>query len=180
MSMLAERVPAATGVNVTLTGVLACGATVRGRVAGERANSAVFVPESPNAVITRGAVPVLLMFRTDGALVVFGNCSAKVRLDGFVAICGAVPFAERARELGLFVALLVITTEAERAPSAVGLTVMLMVVVAPAATEIGRVAFVIWKSSAAVPDDAMALIDRLALPVLLTVIERAVLVVFTN
>ena len=72
----------------------------------------------------------------------------------------------------------VITSEALRAPAAVGLKATLMVQLAPAATL--EVQLLVWaKSPLLVPANAMPLIVRAAFPVLLNVTAWAALVVLT-
>ena len=93
-----------------------------------------------------------------------------------VAIAAPVPL--RATLCGLPVALSVIWSWAERAPTNVGVNVTLMVQVAAAARVLPH-AFDSANSEASAPEMTMLVSVRAALPVLLRVTAFAVLVVLT-
>jgi hypothetical protein len=96
---------------------------------------------------------------------------------GVVAV--SVPVPERLTVCGLARALSVMLTEAVRLPLADGVNVTLMVQEAPAATDLPHV-FVSAKLLLLVPLIARLVILNVALPVLLRVTVRALLVVFTG
>jgi hypothetical protein len=89
-----------------------------------------------------------------------------------------VPVPERLTACGLPLALSVMLTDPLREPEAEGVKVTLIVQSAPAATELPHV-LVCAKSPGSVPVIAMLLTLKVALPVLLRVTVRAVLVVPT-
>jgi hypothetical protein len=90
-----------------------------------------------------------------------------------------VPVPVRATVCGLPLALSVMLTAAVRLPVAEGVKVTLIVQLAPAATELPQV--LVWaKSLALAPVTARLVMFSVALPVLLTVTLRAVLVVGTG
>ena len=90
-----------------------------------------------------------------------------------------MPVPERLTACGLPLALSVMLSEAVRLPEAEGVKVTLIVQLAPAATELPHV-LVRAKSPALVPATAMLVMLKVALPVLLRVTVRAVLVVPTD
>jgi hypothetical protein len=91
------------------------------------------------------------------------------RLAGERPAAGALPVPERLTVCGLPEALSVTPSEAERLPLADGVKVMLIVQLAPAASELLQV-LVCAKSFALVPVRASVAIVKVALPVLANVI----------
>jgi hypothetical protein len=141
MSRLAIRVPSAVGVKVTFTVALLPGATVMGSAAELNENSAALVPPSARLEITRGALPGLLIVNGVGALVVFNSCAVNVTLLA-TEICGAMPVPETVTTPKVAPFGSWNTRLAVRNPTANGLNVTLIDVVAPAATVMGRTAAV--------------------------------------
>ena len=81
-----------------------------------------------------------------------------------------MPVPERLTDCGLPVALSVMASEAARLPAAEGVKVMLMVQLAPAATDMPQL--LVWpKSLALVPKTAMRLTFKTALPELVRVTD---------
>ena len=131
----AVRVPSAVGVKVTFAVALPPGATVMGNAGELNENSAALLPPSVRLEITSGAVPGLLIVNGVAALVLFNCCAGNVTLLA-TEICGAVPVPVRATTF--VVALLVMVSDADRAPAAEGVNVKLTtVVLLPGATVIG-------------------------------------------
>jgi len=153
---------------------------VIGRLADVKANSGALTPVSARFVITRLAVPVLLSVIAVGALLVWGNWLAKVKLGGLLLIAGAVPTPDRATACGLPTALSVIDNEAARLPTAVGVKVRFTVVLLPAVTLIGNEPAANVKSPAFAPVIPRPVIDKLAVPVLVIVTGVTALVAFTS
>ena len=94
----------------------------------------------------------------------------KVMLAGEMFVAGAVPLPERLTACGLPMALSVMLIDALRPPAAAGLKVTLMTQLAPAATLDPQL--LVWvKSPGFVPETAMLLTVKAALPVLLRVTD---------
>jgi hypothetical protein len=133
-------------------------------------------------VICKVALPVLLRVTFLAALVVVSLTAAKVSEVGEREATGTVPVPERETEGAVPGALLVTLREAVRVPRAVGVKVTLMVQDALTASVLDPVGqLLIWaKSPGFVPLSAMLVMLRGAVPVLVTVIVCAVLVVPTS
>jgi len=91
----------------------------------------------------------------------------KLIVVGLNVTAGAIPVPETLIMWGLPLALSVISSRAERAPVVVGVNVTVTVMVAPAATLIGRVADETAKSPGFDPANERSEIVRVPLPTLL-------------
>jgi hypothetical protein len=133
-------------------------------------------------VICRVALPVLLSVTFFAALVVVSLTVAKVSEVGESEATGTVPVPERETEGAVPGALLVTLREPVRAPRAVGVKVTLIVQEALTASVVDPVGqLLVWaKSPEFVPPSAMLLMLSGAVPVLVTVIVCAALVVPTS
>ena len=176
---VAPRLPTAVGVNVTFTVVLLPGVTVIVGVPAVKAKSPAFAPVSARAVIDKFAVPVFVSVIAVAALVVLTGWLPKLPLAGVIPMPGAVPVPVSVTLCGLPLALSVIDSEAVRLPVAVGVNVTFTVVLLPGVTVIVGVPAVKAKSPAFAPVSAKAVIDKFAVPVLVSVIAVAALVVLT-
>ena len=179
----AVRLPVADGVNVTLIEQFAFAASVA-LLAGHVlvcAKSLAFVPVIAMLEMVSGPVPELVSVTLCAELVVVMSWPVKVRLVGESVTAGATPVPLSGMLWGLPDALSVTEREAWRAPVAVGLNVMLIVQLAPAATLDPHV-LVSEKSPLFVPVMVMPepLKVSVALPVLVKVTVCAELVVPTS
>jgi hypothetical protein len=176
----AVRAPAADGLKVIVTWQLAPTARLLGQLSLVGVKSPLLVPVIVPLASVSAAAPLLVNVSVSGALVVptawFPNDSGL----GVIVRTGppATPDPVRLTVWGLPVALSVMLTDAVRDPVEVGLNVTLMVHFAPAPTLVPHV-FVRAKSPLLVPVRAMLAIVSVALPVLVSVTTRAVLVVPT-
>ena len=93
---------------------------------------------------------------------------------------GAMPVPVSGTVCGLPLTLSVIVSEAVRLPAAPGVNVTFTVVLLPGVTVIVGVPAVKAKSPAFAPVSAKAVIDKFAVPVLVSVIVVAALVVLTG
>src|SRR5271157_505120 len=110
MVMLANSIPAALGVNVTVRVQLAPVAREASQV-GVRAKSPLLAPPRAMPLIVRAAVPVLVKVTVWGPLVVLTPWPANVRpVAERVAIGTAVPTPPRTMVWGLLAALSVRVT----------------------------------------------------------------------
>src|SRR5208283_2442533 len=163
----AVRLPAAEGVNVTLSVQLPPAASELPQVVVS-AKSPGLAPVNAIPLRDRAAFPVLFSVTVCAALVVPRFWPLKVRLVGVTPANGALPVPVRLTVWGLLVPLSVMVNEAVRVPGAVGANVTLRVQVPPAATELPQV-LVSEKSPALVPATWMPVMVKLALPVLFRV-----------
>ena len=178
MLIAAARVPVAAGVNVTLIVHDALAARLLPHVVVS-AKSPAFVPVTAMLLIVNGAVPVLLSVTAEAVLVVPICWFPNVTDAGLRLTTGLVPLPDRLTPCGLPAALSVMLMAAERAPVAAGVNATLIVHDAPAARLLPHVVEVSAKSPAFVPVIAMALIVNDPVPVLLSVADKAPLVVPT-
>jgi hypothetical protein len=170
----AARLPLADGVKVTLIVQMAPAATLDPQLL-VWAKSLALVPETAMLVTLKAALPELVRVIVWAVLVAPTDWFPKARLVGETLATRAVPVPERLTFWGLPVALSVMVSEAARLPLAEGLKVTLIVQVAPAATELPQL--LVWaKSLALVPETAMLVTLKAALPELVRVIVWAVLV----
>jgi hypothetical protein len=163
----AVRLPAAEGVNVTLSVQLPPAASELPHVVVS-AKSPGLAPVNAIPLRDKAAFPGLFSVTVWPALVVPRFWPLKVRLVGVTPANGALPVPVRLTVWGLLVPLSVMVNEAVRVPGAVGANVTLMVQVPPAATELPQV-LVSEKSPALVPATWMPVMVKLALPVLFRV-----------
>jgi hypothetical protein len=185
---VADRAPAALGVNVMLITHVAFGATAAPFVQvvpAAMAKSAALVPEiAAAAVMFRLALPVFLTVTACAALVVLTVWLVKATAAGVTVATGAAaPVPVRVNVCGLPAALSAMLSAADRDPAALGVKVMLMTQAAVGATAAPFVHVVpaaTAKSAALVPEiAAAAVMFRLAFPVFVTVTVCAALVVLT-
>ena len=104
---------------------------------------------------------------------------AKLTLAGLIPMPGAVPVPVSDTLCGLPLTLSVIVSVAVRLPVAAGVNVTFTVVLLPGVTVIVGVPAVKAKSPAFAPVSARAVIDKFAVPVFVSVIAVAELVVLT-
>jgi hypothetical protein len=178
----AARSAVAEGVKVTLTAqVFPCVTVAPVQVSADFAKSPAFVPPRRADAMVRFAVPELVMVTVMGLLVVLTCWPLKlsVELDGENA--GAVPVPVRLTDCGLPVALSVKLKEALRVPMAAGVKVTLTPQLLPGVTfaPVQESALLV-KSPAFEPPSATVEMERVAVPVLVTVRLKGPLVVFTN
>ena len=136
---VADLLPVEAGENVTETTVFCPAGTVMGSVAEVKLNSEALVPPSVIAVIVRSAVPLLVMVRFVGVLLVPEIWLPNGMLVGAKVIPGATPVPLRLAECGLPAELSAIDNAAVLLPVEVGENVTFTVVVLPGATVIGSV-----------------------------------------
>src|SRR5713226_757536 len=144
------------------------------------AKSKLFVPLRAMLLILKEAVPVLVSVTVCAALVIPTFWLPKLRLPGLKLTAGAnmIPVPLSAAFWGLSTALSVKVTLALRLPVAEGVKVTLMVQDALMASVPGQL--LVWaKSVLFVPLRAMLLILKEAVPLLVSVIVFAALVVPT-
>ena len=164
-------------MNVTEIVQVALGATVAQVLAGAKA--AASGPDTVTPETTRLALPVLVSVTTEAVDVVFSASLANVRLDGVRLTAGDVtPVPDRPTRVGDPVTLDAMLRLAVLAPAVVGVNVTEIVQVALGATVAQVVDLA--KAAASGPDTVMPVIDRLALPVVVTVKFEAALVVLTD
>ena len=178
---VAVRVPAAAGVNVTLTVQLPEPARVAPQVFDEMAKSPALVPEMAMLVILIDAVPPLANVTVCGELVELTLVAANVRLEGVTDAFAAllVPVPDNATVCGLFPAESVKVSVAVRVPAAAGVNVALTVQVPEPARVVPQVFAEIAKSPALVPEMAMLVILMEAVPALARVTDCGELVELT-
>jgi hypothetical protein len=178
--MLAERLPAAEGVNVTIMLQVAPDGTLVNPQVLLWAKSALLVPPTVTPFTVSGALPEFVTVTVWDGLVVPTSCPVKVKVVGESVTAGAEPVPVRLTDCGLPEALSVIVKLAERLPAAVGVNVTLIVQVAPAAT-LEVVQVLVWaKSGPLEPVMATPVMVSAALPLFVTVIPWLVLVVPTS
>lgn len=163
----AVRLPAPPGVKVTLTVQELLAAREEPQVL-VCAKSPGFVPVNAIPLMARAEVPVLLRETVWAPLVVPIFWLLKVRLEVAKVAKGALPVPLKFKVCGLFVALSVRISDAVRVPGPVGVKVIVMVQVPPAATELPQV-FVSEKSPEFVPVTVMPVMLNAMLPVLFRV-----------
>ena len=166
----AVRVPAAAGVNKIAMVQLPPAATEELQVSAS-VKSAASAPVKAMLEMLKLALPVLLRVTTCEELVMSTASFPKDRLEGerLAAALVLAPVPERLTVCGLPVALSVRVTAAVRVPVAAGLKVTLIVQLAPAATLDPQL--LVWaKSLGLVPESAMLVMLKAALPVLVRVI----------
>ena len=147
-----------------------------------RAKLEALVPTTPILLIVSDAVPVFDSVTVCAALVVFSAWLAKVKEVGDIPAIGVadaapVPF-RAAVSVGLTGSELLTVSDAVRAPVAVGLNVMMIVQLAPAA-RLALHVVVRAKLEALVPTTPILLIVSDAVPVFDSVTVCAALVVFS-
>ena len=177
---VAERLPTAVGVKVTLMVQLPLAATELPQVL-VWAKSPVLVPPIARLVMVSAAVPVLLRVIVCPELVELRGWLLKVRLPGERLTLGPLPVPLRLTVCWLpdVLLLLSVTTRlAVRVPGAVGVKLTLTVQLLLAASELAQVV-VSAKSPALAPENARPLMVRAALPELLNVKAWTELVVPT-
>src|SRR5207245_2198034 len=141
MVTVAVRAPVAAGVKVTVNVQLAAAATgpaARKSVATAEpatAKSRGFEPARAMLGKVRVAVPLLVRVTVCTGLVVLRRWSPKARLVGAKVTAGAMPIPASDTDCGLLAASSVMVTVAVRAPVAAGVKLMLIVQLAPGATE---------------------------------------------
>src|SRR3989441_3346804 len=138
MVTVAVRALAAVGVNVRLRRQLAPTTTVAPFVQvvpAAMAKSPGFEPARAMLVMLRVAVPLLVRVTVCTGLVVLRRWSPKARLVGAKVTAGAMPIPASDTDCGLPGASSEMVTVADRAPGAAGVKMMLIVQLAPGATE---------------------------------------------
>src|SRR2546422_900668 len=167
MVTVAVRALAAVGVNVRLRRQLAPATTVAPFVQvvpAAMAKSPGFKPARAMLVMLRVAVPLLVRVTVCTGLVVLRRWSPKARLVGAKVTAGAMPIPASDTDCGLPRASSVMVTVAVRAPVAAGVKLMLIVQLAPGATEPAPVGQVLpaakAKSAACAP--VMVMLVRLS------------------
>src|SRR2546427_30905 len=162
MVTVAVRALAAVGVNVRLRRQLAPATTVAPFVQvvpAAMAKSPGFEPARAMLVMLRVAVPLLVRVTVCAGLVVLRRWSPKARLVGAKVTAGAMPIPASDTDCGLPGASSVMVTVAVRAPVAAGVKLMLIVQLAPGATEPAPVGQVLpaakAKSAACAPEMEM-------------------------
>src|SRR2546428_5724970 len=187
MVTVAVRALVAVGVDVRMrrlmvTGVQAC-AFVH-VVPAAMAKSPGFKPARTMLVMLRVAVPLLVRVTVCTGLVVLRRWSPKARLVGVKAADGVMPLPVSGAEWGLPGASSVMVTVAVRAPVAAGVKLMLIVQLAPGATEPAPVGQVLpaakAKSAACAPVMVMLVRFSGVPPLLVSVRFCAALVVPTR
>ena len=169
MLIAADLLPGDFGASATLKVTLLPGATDAGSVPVASVKSAVLVPVRLAAEICSGAVPELVITTGVFALVVFTSCGLlKATLVGAIVMPGAIALPEMLTACGLPAALSVRDSDADFAPGVVGANVTLMVVLALGATLIGSVLDAWLNCEASVPVNPMAVMVRVAVPLLVT------------
>lgn len=179
---VADLVPRARGLKVTDIAQLPPAATLVPQVL-VCAKSAALVPPKAIELIVRGARPLLDSVTVCEMLVVFTSWLVKTNDGGSSAAFGTVPVPVSAIDCWLAGATTATSTDAVRAPGAVGVKLTVMLQLAPAATvTIGNVVphvCVKAKSAAFAPEILMLEIVKGAVPVLfdtVTVIGVALVV----
>jgi hypothetical protein len=175
---VAVRVPAAVGLKVISIVHLAPAATLDPQLL-VWAKSLALVPESAMLVTPKVALPELVRVIVCAPLAAPTAWLMKVRLEGETPATEAVPVPESATVCGLLTASLAKVMAAVRVPFAVGVKVTLIVHLAPAAT-LDPQLFVWAKSLALAPETAMFVMLKAALPELVRVTARVVLVESTD
>src|SRR5438128_2414876 len=162
MVTVAVRALAAVGVNVRLRRQLAPATTVAPFVQvvpAAMAKSPGFKPARAMLVMLRVAVPLLVRVTVCTGLVVLRRWSPKARLVGAKVTAGAMPIPASDTDCGLLAASSVMVTVAVRPPVAAGVKLMLIVQLAPGATEPAPVGQVLpaakAKSAACAPEMVM-------------------------
>src|SRR5438128_578614 len=141
MVTVAVRAPVAAGVKLTLIRSeerRAGGPRARGHGATPEpatAKSPGFEPARAMLVMLRVAVPLLVRVTVCTGLVVLRRWSPKARLVGAKVTAGTMPIPASDTDCGLPGASSVMVTVAVRAPVAAGVKLMLIVQLAPGATE---------------------------------------------
>src|SRR5437899_2667649 len=184
---VAVRARAAVGVNVRLRRQLAPATTVLTLVtvfAVAMGKEFGFVPVRAMLVMLRVAVPLLVRVTVCTGLVVLRRWSPKARLVGAMVTAGAMPIPASDTDCGLPGASSVMVTVAVRAPVAAGVKLMLIVQLAPGATEPAPVGQVLpaakAKSAACAPVMVMLVRFSGVPPLLVSVRFCAALVVPTR
>jgi len=174
---VAVRIPPAVGLKVTLMVQWAPTATLAPQL-WVRAKLVELAPDTVMPVTFKVALPVLARVIACAALVVPTAWLAKVRVEGEALALVVAIVPETATVCGLPVSLSVMVTSAVRVPAAVGLKVIVMEQLAPAATFDPQL--LLWvKSLAFVPDSAILVILKVRFPELASVIACAALAVPT-
>src|SRR2546426_317426 len=148
------------------------------------AKSPGFKPARAMLVMLRVAVPLLVRVTVCTGLVVLRRWSPKARLVGAKVTAGAMPIPASDTDCGLLAASSVMVTVAVRAPVAAGVKLMLIVQLAPGATEPAPVWQVLpaakAKSAACAPEMVMLVRFSGVPPLLVSVRFCAALVVPTR
>src|SRR3989442_452938 len=190
MVTVAVRAPVAAGVNVTVKAQLADAATgppARGHGATPEpatAKSPGFKPARAMLVMLRVAVPLLVRVTVCTGLVVLRRWAPKARLVGAKVTAGTIPVPASDTNCGLPGASSVMVTVAARAPVSAAQNLMLIVQLAPGATEPAPVGQVLpaakAKSAACAPVMVMLVRFSGVPPLLVSVRFCAALVVLTR
>src|SRR2546427_502589 len=187
MVTVAVRALAAVGVNVRLRRQLAPTTTVAPFVQvvpAAMAKSPGFKPARAMLVMLRVAVPLLVRVTVCAGLVVLRRWSPKARLVGAMVTAGATPVTASHSVCGVLGVSSVMVTVAVRAPVAAGVKLMLIVQLAPGATEPAPVGQVLpaakAKSAACAPVMVMLVRFSGVPPLLVSVRFCAALVVPTR
>src|SRR2546427_414264 len=190
MVTVAVRAPVAAGVNVTVKAQLADAATgppARGHGATPEpatAKSPGFEPARAMLVMLRLAVPLLVRVTVCAVLVALSRWLTTARVVGTRAAAGITPAPASDTYCGLLAASSVMVTVAVRAPVAAGVKLMLIVQLAPGATEPAPVGQVLpaakAKSAACAPEMVMLVRFSGVPPLLVSVRFCAALVVPTR
>lgn len=174
----AVRLKMPPGVNVTLNVQVPVGVMGLAQLfVCEKSLALVPVTEIP--VIVRFALPVLVRVKVCAVLAVPCGCVAKFNVEGLKLIVAPDPVPDRVADCWLPTTLLLLSVTlrvADRVPVPVGVNVMLIVQLPPAATEPPQV-FVWPKSPGLAPVNETPLTLREMLPVLFKVKVWAALVV---
>src|SRR3989449_5291968 len=165
MVTVAVRAPVAAGVNVTVKahqaddGIRAVAVGGVQTCALATAKSPGFEPARAMLVMLRVAVPLLVRVTVCAGLMVLRRCGPKARVVGAKLTSGTIPVPASDTNCGLPAASSVMVTVAARAPVAAGVKLMLIVQLAPGATEPAPVGQVLpaakAKSAACAPGSEM-------------------------
>jgi hypothetical protein len=180
---VASREPVAEGVKVTPTEQVALGAMLAPeQPSAVLAKSAALLPPRLTVLIFKAVVPLLVTVTVCAALVVPTGWLPKPRLVADRLTAGATPVPERLTVWGVSAALSLIVRVASREPVAKGVKVTLTEQVPLGATlTLEQLsAAVLAKSAALLPPRLTVLIFNVAVPLLVTVKVRAILVVPTG
>ena len=181
----ADRTPVANGVNVTLTAQFSPARSVLRQEFVKMAKSAAFGPVSEMLVMVSVADPLFVSVTVCAALgseieiVTFPN-DRVVGLRLAAGVGAATPVPESDALSGLLEALVRNVSDADRAPSAVGVNVTLTVQFSPAASVPPQVFAEMAKSPGFAPVRVMLVIVTVAGPVFVSVTVCALLVPATT
>jgi hypothetical protein len=170
---VAVRLPAAAGLNRTVTVQLAEAARLVPQLLPDKVKSAALVPETATLLMVIAAEVPLVRVSVRELLEPTATLP-KARLDGLtVTLPAAVPVPESATVCGLLVAESVKVRVAVRLPAAAGLNTTVTVQLAEAARLVPQVLLESVKSAASVPVTAMLLMVTAAEALLVRVTDFA-------